>query len=237
MRRGWRFLPIALLAVLAVAAVASGSLHELSFSNLQAHHQALKAFVARHPAESMAAYLALATLIVAACVPGPGLMSVVAGFLFGALIGGTACLAAGVAGSCIVYVACRTAFGGDLAHRAGPRVARLAQALQDDGFGLLLTLRLIPAVPMMVVNLAAGLAPARPGAFVAASVIGTAPVSFLYAAVGASLGRLFHEGVKVDASVIMRPSLLIPLAALTALSTAPVLIRLFRRRRMARQAS
>lgn len=237
MRRVWRFLPIGLLAALAVAAVASGSLRELTFANLQAHHHALKLFVERHPAESMAAYLALETLIVAACLPGTGLMSAAAGFLFGALAGGTACLTAGVAGSCIVYVACRTAFGGALARRAGPRVARLVRALQEDGFGLLLTLRLMPVMPLMVVNVAAGLAPAPPGAFVAASVLGGAPVSFLLAAVGAGLGRLFHEGAKVDASVFMRPSLLAPLAALTALSAAPVLVRLLRRRRAAREAS
>lgn len=236
MRRVWRFLPIGLLAALAVAAIASGSLHELTFSNLQAHHRALRAFVHRHPVESMGAYLGLETLVVAACLPGPGLMSAAAGFLFGAVVGGTACLAAGVAGSCIVYWACRTAFGGALADRAGPRVARLSDALRKDGFGLLLTLRLMPVVPLMVVNVAAGLAPAPPVAFLAASVLGSAPVSFLLAAVGAGLGRLFHQGVKVDASVFMRPSLMGPLAALAVLSAAPALVRLIRRRRAARQA-
>jgi uncharacterized membrane protein YdjX (TVP38/TMEM64 family) len=230
MRRIWRFLPIGLLAALAVAAIASGSLHELSFANLQAHHRALRAFVERHPAESLAAYLALETLVVAACLPGPGLMSAVAGFLFGALAGGAACLAAGVAGSCIVYLACRTAFGGSLAERADPSVARLARALQDDGFGLLLTLRLMPVMPLMVVNIAAGLAPARPAAFITASVLGGAPSSFLLAAVGAGLGRLFHEGAKVDASVFMRPSLLGPLAGLALLSAVPALVRLARRK-------
>ncbi|HEX4742543.1 MAG TPA: VTT domain-containing protein [Caulobacteraceae bacterium] len=237
MRRVWRFLPIGLLAALAVAAIASGSLRELTFANLQAHHHALKMFVERHPVESMAAFLALETLVVAACLPGSGLMTAVAGFLFGAVVGGTACLAAAVAGSCIVYVACRTAFGGALATRGGPRVARLVHALQEHGFGLLLTLRLMPVMPLMVVNVAAGLAPARPGAFVAATVLGGAPASFLLAAVGAGLGRLFHEGVKVDASVLMRPSLVAPLAALAALSAAPALVRVIRHRRAARQMS
>ncbi|HSZ50979.1 MAG TPA: VTT domain-containing protein [Caulobacteraceae bacterium] len=236
MSRVWRFVPIGVLAALAVAAIASGSLHELTFASLQAHHHALRLFVERHPVESMVAYLALETLVVAACLPGPGLMSAAAGFLFGAVAGGAACLAAGVAGSCIVYVACRTAFGGVLARRAGPRVARVTQALQEDGFELLLTLRLMPVMPMMVINLAAGLAPAPPAAFVAASVLGGAPGSFLLAAVGAGLGRLFHEGVKVDASVFTHPSLLGPLAALAALSAIPALVRLVRRRRAVREA-
>jgi uncharacterized membrane protein YdjX (TVP38/TMEM64 family) len=236
MSRVWRFVPIGLLAALAVAAIASGSLHELTFASLQAHHRTLRLFVERHPVESMVVYLALETLVVAACLPGPGLMSAAAGFLFGAVAGGAACLAAGVAGSCIVYLACRTAFGGVLAKRAGPRVARLAKALQEDGFGLLLTLRLMPVMPMMVVNLAAGLAPARPAAFIAATALGLAPVSFLFAAVGAGLGRLFHEGVKVDASVFAHPSLFGPLAALAALSAIPALVRLMRRRRAVREA-
>lgn len=237
MGRIWRFLPIGVLAALAVAAIASGSLHDLTFASLQAHHRTLKLFVERHPVESMLAYLALETLIVAACLPGAGLMSAVAGFLFGALAGGTACLGGVVAGSCIVYAACRKAFGDLLARRAGPRVGRVAQALREDGFGLLLTLRMMPVMPLMLVNVAAGVAPAPPAAFVAASVIGGAPASFLFAAVGAGLGRLFHEGVKVDASVFMRPTLLGPLAALAALSAVPVLVRVFRRRNTARTAS
>jgi uncharacterized membrane protein YdjX (TVP38/TMEM64 family) len=236
MRRAWRFVPIGLLAMLAVAAVASGSLHELTFANLQAHHRELRAFVRAHPAESMAAYLAIETLVVAACLPGPGLMSAVAGFLFGALAGGTLCLAAAVAGSCMVYLACRTAFGGVVAQRANPRVARLARALQHDGFGLLLTLRLMPVMPLMVVNVAAGLAPAPLVAFFAASLLGGAPTSFLLAAAGSGLGRLFHEGVKVDASVFLRPSLMAPLAALAVLSAVPAIVRIARKRPTARDA-
>lgn len=231
MSRIWRFLPLCLVLALAVGAIASGAPDELTLANLQAHHRQLHAFVDRRPAEALAIYVLIETLVVAACIPGPGLMSAAAGFLFGALVGGAACLAAAVAGSCLVYLACRTAFAGIIARRAGPRIAPLVQALQKNAFSYLLTLRLMPVMPLMAVNIAAGLAPAPPAAFFAASVLGGAPASFLLAAVGADLGRLFRAGVRVDAGVFMRPGLLLPLAVLALLSAAPPALRLMKRRR------
>ena len=59
----------------------------------------------------LAAFVGLYILVIVACVPGPSVMGVAGGFLFGPLVGGAATLAAALVGSTIVFLACRTAFG------------------------------------------------------------------------------------------------------------------------------
>jgi uncharacterized membrane protein YdjX (TVP38/TMEM64 family) len=226
-----RFAPLALIAALAVAAVASGAWRHLTLADLQAHHGALAAHVARHPALSLALFVALFVAVVTTCMPGPGLLSVAGGFLFGLWAGGAAALFASTLGSAVVFGACRLAFGDWLARRAGPRVARLEAALSRHAFLSLLSLRLIPVVPYFAPTLAAGLARVRLRDLVAATAIGCAPVSFILAGLGAGLGVAFQRGARIDAALVERPQVLAPLAALAVLSAAPLAWRLFRARR------
>ena len=67
-----------------------------------------------------------------------------------------------------------------------------------------------------------------------ATVIGTAPISFVFAGLGAGLGELFDQGVAPDMGMFERPEILIPLAGLAVLSLAPLGWRLSRSRRRPR---
>jgi uncharacterized membrane protein YdjX (TVP38/TMEM64 family) len=225
-----RLAPLAALAAVAVWAIASGAVRRLSFAQLQSHHAAMTAYVHAHPAQSLALYLAADVAVVAACIPGPGLMCVIGGFLFGAWLGGAAALAGAVAGSLIAYGAVRFALGERFVERLGERPARLVKALRGNAFSTLLTIRLMPVTPLMLINIAAGAARAPVGPFAAASALGGAPVSFVLAFLGAGLGGLFARGQRADPSMLFAPRILIPLAALAALSGGALIWRLMRRR-------
>jgi uncharacterized membrane protein YdjX (TVP38/TMEM64 family) len=231
-RRRWlRLAPIAGIAVLFVAVLASGVLKRLSLDGLAEHRAQLTGFVAAHPLGSLAAYLGTYLLIVVACMPGPGVMSVAGGVLFGTVVGGLAALAAMTAGAVIVFLACRTAFGDWATHRAGPAIARIEAGFSRDAFAYLLALRLMPVAPFFMVNLAAGLARVRLGAFVLATLLGAAPSAFIYAGLGAGLDRVIRRHARLDASLLARPDIAVPLAALAALALAPPAWRLWRARR------
>jgi uncharacterized membrane protein YdjX (TVP38/TMEM64 family) len=225
-----RLLPLALIAALFVALIASDALKELSLASLERHREALTGFVALHPIASVAAFLGVYLLVVIACTPGPAVLTVASGFLFGPLLGGSVSLTALVCGGVIVFLACRTAFGDWAAHRAGPIIARIEAGFARDAFAYMLALRLMPVAPFFAVNLAAGLARVRLGAFVLATLIGSAPSAFIFASLGAGLGALFDRHAKLGLSLAMRPDIAVPLAALALLSLAPPLWRLWRGR-------
>lgn len=230
--RGWlRFVPLLLIAALFLVLVGSGQLRRLSLSDLAAHREALVHLAARHPIASLAIYIGASVLVIVACVPGVSVANVAGGMLFGPVVGGAASLASMLIGSTIVFLACRTAFGDWAARRAGPTVARLEAGFSRDAFSYLLALRLMPVAPVFVVNLTAGLARVRLGTLLAATAIGSAPSSFIFAGLGAGLGRLLHRHARIDASLLLQPDIALPLTALAILALSPVVWRLTRPRR------
>src|SRR6478735_4432898 len=79
----------------------------------------------------------------------------------------------------------RSAVGEYFVRRAGPLAEKLAQGFRADAFSYLLFLRLVPIFPFWVVNLVAALAGARLATFVAATVLGIIPPTFIFAFFGA----------------------------------------------------
>jgi uncharacterized membrane protein YdjX (TVP38/TMEM64 family) len=231
-RRRWlRWAPLAVIGALFVALIASGALKRLSLAGLAAHRAELHHFVARHPIESVSAYLGVYVLVIVACAPGLSVITLAGGFLFGPFFGGLAALAALNVGAAVVFLACRTAFGDWAANRAGATVARIEAGFARDAFSYLLALRLMPVAPFFIVNIAAGLARVRLGTYLLATFIGSAPSAFIFASLGAGLERMFHRHARLDASLILNPTVAPALAALAILSLAPPAWRLWRNRR------
>jgi len=231
-RRWLRLAPLAVIAALFIGLLASGALRHLTLRTLAEHRAALLHFVARHPVESLAAYVGAYVLLVVACSPGPSVMTLAGGFLFGPILGGFAALAALNVGAVIVFLACRTAFGDWAAKRAGPTMARIEAGFARDAFAYLLALRLMPVAPFFMVNIAAGLARVRLSSFLLATLIGSAPSAFILATLGSGLGDIFRRHGRLDASLVLNPTVAGPLALLAALSLAPPAWRLWRARRM-----
>ncbi len=222
---------IAVVLGLLVAAVASGLWRHLTLSELAEHRAVLTGYVAAHPVLSVLIYVAVYVAVVVACIPGPGAMTTAGGFLFGAVIGGLAALTACTVGSAIVFLACRTAFGDWATQKAGAGVKRIEEGFAKDAFSYLLTLRLIPMVPFFATNVAAGLARVRLSTLIGATLLGTSPVCFVFAGLGAGLGGVFDRGDPIDMTLLEQPGIILPLAGLALLASGPIAWRLWRRQR------
>lgn len=228
--RWWRLLPVAVIAALFVAVIASGALKELSLKTLAAHRAQLLQFVAAHPYASLAAYVGVYVLVIVACSPGPAVLSIGGGFLFGPVLGGALALVSMGIGAVIVFLACRTAFGDWAAHRAGATIARIEAGFSRDAFAYLLALRLMPMAPFFAVNLAAGLARVRLTTFVLATLVGAAPSAFIFATLGSGLGGMFRRHAHIGANLLLQPQIAGPLMALAALALAAPAWRFWRAR-------
>src|SRR3989337_723435 len=85
-------------------------------------------------------------------------------------------------------------------------------------FGYILTLRLIPGMPLRFVNVAAGLAHAPTGAYTLATLVGIVPATFIYAGIGAGISELVARGETPDLQAVLAPEILVPLIALGVLT-------------------
>lgn len=217
------------LVLLVVIALASGATRHISLGELKERRAELTAFVQAHWIASLAVYGVIYTIVVALSLPLALVMTLSGGFLFGPVPGGLAALTSATLGSTISFLACRTAFGDVVTRRAGPAISKLAEGFRKDAFSYLFTLRIIPVAPLLLINVAAGLAEVSTQTFVTASFIGMAPGSFVYAFLGSGLGAVFERGDQPDLHIITEPRILLPLIGLALLALAPTVWRRLRR--------
>ncbi len=221
-RRALRFLPLALIAAGMAAILLSGLHRHVGWEALRDGRFALLAFVADHPVAAPATYLLAYVCVTAFSLPGAAAMTLAGGFLFGTLAGGTLAVAGATIGATAVFAAARTALGDRLRLRAGGMLARIEEGFRRDAASYLLFLRLVPAFPFFVVNIAAALLGARLAVFVATTFAGIIPGTMVYASIGAGLGSVFEAGGRPDLSIVLSWPVLGPLLGLGLLALLPI---------------
>lgn len=187
-RLGWIFL--AVLAALMAAAYGFGVADLLSIEAVKAQRTELLAAVEARPLLSAAAFLVAYALVVALSLPAASIMTLLGGFLFGTLLGGTLAVLAATIGATAVFMVAGSSFGGALRERAGPLAGRVSQNIRGNAFEYLLVLRLVPAFPFFVVNILPALFGIGLRTFVLATLIGIVPGTFVYAHLGRELGTI-----------------------------------------------
>lgn len=218
-----RFLPLALIAAAIAAAFALGLDRYLSFEALAGNRARLATFVEANFATAALVYLGVYALVVALSLPGGAVMTLGGGFLFGPFVGGALAVLGATLGATALFLAARTAIGDALKARAGGRIAAFAEGFARNAFSYLLFLRLVPVFPFWLVNLVPAFFGVRLSTYVAATLLGILPGTFVFASVGNGLGAVIDAGRTPDLGVIFQPAVLLPLLGLGLLSLAPVL--------------
>ena len=134
-----------------------------------------------------AVYVLVYAAATLALAPG-GALTVLAGVLFGPVLGTGVALAGAYAGAIGAFAVARLLGRARTRRLFGHRLQRADAWVADRGFLAILTLRMVPVVPFNVLNYAAGLTGVSPRAYVGATVLGIVPGTFAYAAVGGTAG-------------------------------------------------
>jgi len=232
-----RYVPLILLAAVALALWASGVAGELRLESLLAREAAMRELLRSNFILAIAAYVLIYAAVTAVSLPGALFMTLMGGYLFGTWLGGAATAVGATVGAVIAFYVVRTSLGATLRSRAdaaGGRLKDLLDGFQVGAFGYVLTLRLLPIAPFWLVNVAAGLAHAPLKAYALATLIGILPATFVYSGIGAGLNALVARGETPNLGAVLEPQILLPLLALGALSLAGTL--LHRRQRHRRTA-
>jgi uncharacterized membrane protein YdjX (TVP38/TMEM64 family) len=248
-----RWLPLIVIVVLSVAAIAIGWNQNISFETLVRNNEAVHVFIRDNRLAAVAIYVAIYVVAIALSLPGGLVMTMTGGFLFGGLLGGAATVVGATAGAVILFTVARSAFGGHLTRWAGPLAEKLAAEFRADAFHYLLFLRLVPVFPFVLINLVAAIVGVRLATFVAATGIGIIPGTFTFAFLGAGLDSAIRAQAAVynaclasgrtdckldfDFKAAVTPELLGALAALGVLALIPVAVKRIRARRAASSAS
>jgi uncharacterized membrane protein YdjX (TVP38/TMEM64 family) len=223
-----RFGPLLLIAALVAAAVFSGATRRLSLGELEAHRLMLRGFVATHLWLSLAAFVLAYVVVAATALPGPLILTISGGLLFGPVVGPLVVLVGATLGSDVLFLAARSAFGDLIRRRFGARMAKVEAMLSGRMFESLLIMRLLPVFPLGVITIAAALMRAPLGVFTVASALGMVPSTVIYTSIGASFNRVLDQGGRLSPKLLADPQIVLPLAGLALLAAAPMAYRRWR---------
>jgi pyruvate/2-oxoglutarate dehydrogenase complex dihydrolipoamide dehydrogenase (E3) component/uncharacterized membrane protein YdjX (TVP38/TMEM64 family) len=187
----WRrqALPIAVLLVMA-AAYALGLHRYLSLRAIVENRAALETFTAQNRLLALVAFMAIYVAAVALSFPGASVLTVLGGLLFGWIVAGLAIIFSATLGAVVIFLVVKTALGGALVRKAGPRLVRVSAGFNEDALSYLLFLRLVPLFPFWLVNIAAGMANIPLRSFILATFIGIIPATFTFAYLGEGLDSI-----------------------------------------------
>lgn len=244
-----RVLPLAALVALAALVISQGWHHYLTLEHIAENRDLLKSYIADNYWLSLLVYMAVYVVAIALSLPGGVFLTLLGGFLFGWLLGGTATVVAATAGATLIFIVAKTSLGEPLAARAGPRLEKLRQGFRENALSYLLFLRLVPLFPFWLVNLAPALLGVSLPVYVFGTFVGIIPGTFAFAVAGVGLDSVIEAqrqayqqclaarsgnqdtpcSFSFDPSALLTTQLIAAFVALGIVALIPVVLKKFRK--------
>ncbi len=184
-------LALALVIVILVAAFfAVGGQRYLSFETIKAQQGALLDYYASHAWQTALGFFLVYVAVTGLSLPGAALMTLIAGAIFGLLWGTVIVSFASSIGATLAFLVSRFLLRDWVQQRFGRALRAVNEGVEREGAFYLFTLRLIPAVPFFVINLALGLTPIRAATFYWVSQVGMLAGTIVYVNAGTQLAAI-----------------------------------------------
>jgi pyruvate/2-oxoglutarate dehydrogenase complex dihydrolipoamide dehydrogenase (E3) component/uncharacterized membrane protein YdjX (TVP38/TMEM64 family) len=209
-----RLLVLAALVALATLFFALGGHRYLTLEELRARQDELRQYHASHPWLAALAYFLGYIAVTGLSLPGAAVLTLFGGAIFGLLWGTVIVSFASSIGATLAFLASRFLLRAWVQARFGERLRSVNQGVAREGAFYLFALRLVPAFPFFLINLAMGLTPIRTWTFYWVSQIGMLAGTVVYVYAGTQLGELRLSAGLVAAFTLLG---LFPLAAKKAL--------------------
>ena len=202
----------AVLALVLIGAIAAYFIFDLgqylSLDNFKASQADIVAAKDANPALYIAGFFLLYVAVTGLSIPGAGIMTLVAGALFGVVLGTLIVSFASTMGATLAFLSSRYLLRDWVQGKFGERLRAVDDGLEKDGAFYLFTLRLIPVFPFFVINLLMGLTRIKTGTFFWVSQIGMLPATIVFVNAGTQISR-------IDSTAgLLSPTLIVSFVAL-----------------------
>ena len=197
----------------------------LTLESLKGNRAALDALRDRHaflfPALFTLVYIFQTTF----SLPGAAILSIAAGAIFGVVQGTLLVVSGATVGAVLAFRVSRTLLRDWVVRKFGGRMEGIDRGLRESGLPYLLFLRLVPAFPFFLVNLACGVTGLPLRTYAIGTFFGIIPGSVVYVNAGASLAAIESVGQ------IASPRVLASFALLGLFALLPTIVQALKKRR------
>ena len=162
----------------------------LNLDALKTQQDALNTQVSAQPWLAAGVFFLAYVAVTALSLPGAALMTLLAGALFGLLEGFVLVSFASTAGATLAMLSSRFLLRDWVQTRFGQRLAKIDAGIEREGPFYLFALRLVPAFPFFLINLAMGLTRLPVRTYWWVSQLGMLPGTLVFVNAGRELGQL-----------------------------------------------
>jgi uncharacterized membrane protein YdjX (TVP38/TMEM64 family) len=186
------------------------------FGMLRAALGTLHAAVDDSPTQVIIAYFLLYVATAAISLPFGGLLTLLAGALFGFWWGLALAMVSASAGGLAGFIVSRYLFHAAVERRFGAQLAPIHKGLREEGAFYLFALRMVPVFPYWLANLLMGLTSMRAFTFWWVGTLGLVPIEAAYVFAGTRVATINKP------SDVLSPGMI---AALLGLALLPLVLR------------
>ena len=183
-----------LVLVALLAAVAAYLLFDLgrffSLDYIKGAQAEFAALYAARPTQVIAVFFAVYVAVTALSLPGAALLTLLAGAVFGLLVGTVVVSFASSIGATLAMLVSRYLLRDSVKSRFGARLADIDKGVEREGAFYLFTLRLVPVFPFFVINLLMGLTRMKATTFYWVSQLGMLAGTLVFVNAGTQLARI-----------------------------------------------
>lgn len=227
MKKYKKLLILVIGIVIVVGLVNQLNLNELiTFENLHENKMKLNEYVASNYFKSVLLYIGVYLIVIAANLPGAGVMTFSGGVLFGILPAMLYVNISATIGGAIAFLIARNFFGVFIHEKFGDKLNKFNNDIERYGKNYLLTMRLIPIFPFFFVNIAAGLTKVSLMTFIWTTSLGTIPGTFAYVFAGHNISNI------AGGEEILSPPVIAALVIFGLMSIGPTVISKRRERKL-----
>lgn len=162
----------------------------LSLENFKASQEDIVAAKDANPVLYISGFFLLYVAVTGLSIPGAAIMTLIAGALFGVLIGTIIVSFASTIGATLAFLSARFVLRDWVQGKFGERLRAIDEGLEKDGAFYLFTLRLIPVFPFFVINLLMGLTRIKTRTFFWVSQLGMLPATIVFVNAGTQISRI-----------------------------------------------
>jgi uncharacterized membrane protein YdjX (TVP38/TMEM64 family) len=162
----------------------------LSLENFKASQADIVAAKDANPLLYISGFFLLYVAVTGLSIPGAAIMTLIAGALFGVLIGTIIVSFASTMGATLAFLSARFVLRDWVQGKFGERLRAIDEGLEKDGAFYLFTLRLIPVFPFFVINLLMGLTRIKTRTFFWVSQLGMLPATIVFVNAGTQISRI-----------------------------------------------
>ncbi|MDX1694720.1 MAG: TVP38/TMEM64 family protein [Ketobacteraceae bacterium] len=181
---------LAVIVALVAAWIGFGGSDYLDFATIKAKQAEWLELYHENPVKVIAVYFVVYVLVTGLSLPGAAVMTLLAGALFGVVMGTVIVSFASSIGATAAFLVARYLARDLVQERFSKQLATINRGVEREGAFYLFSLRLVPVFPFFLINIVMALTPIKAWTFYWVSQVGMFAGTIVYVNAGTQLAQL-----------------------------------------------